>query len=101
MMPNVPGTNSSAQLDSSEIKVAIIEDQTHIREGLSLLIDSADGYRCTGKFESMEEALEKIGKPLPDVVLVDIGLPGMSGIQGIRLLKERHPGLLLVTLTVY
>ena len=49
----------------------------------------------------MEEALPKIGYDLPDVVLVDIGLPGMSGIEGIRLLKERHPDLLLLMLTVY
>jgi DNA-binding NarL/FixJ family response regulator len=49
----------------------------------------------------MEEALEKIGSSLPDVVLVDIGLPGMSGVEGIRILKERYPGLLLVMNTVY
>jgi DNA-binding NarL/FixJ family response regulator len=64
-------------------------------------IGSASGYRCTGAFASMEEALKEIGKALPDVALVDLGLPGMSGIQGIRLLKQRHPDLHLVTLTVY
>src|SRR5206468_8524347 len=101
MMGNTPSTKSPAQSDAAEIKVAIIEDQTHIREGLALLIDSADGYRCTGEFESMEEALDKIGKQLPDVALVDIGLPGMSGIEGIHLLKQRYPDVLLVALTVY
>jgi DNA-binding NarL/FixJ family response regulator len=83
------------------IKVAIIEDRHEIREGLKMLIDGTDGHHCTGSYGSMEEALSRIDRELPDVVLVDIGLPGMSGIEGIRLLKERHPDLVLVMLTVY
>ena len=87
--------------DAGQIKVAIIEDLPELREGLAVLIDFAAGYRCTGKFDSMETALAAIGQQLPDVVLVDIGLPGMSGIEGIRLLKQSYPDLLLVMLTVY
>ena len=83
------------------IKVAIVEDQREFRECLAILIDGTEGYRCTGSFRSMEEALDRIGGNLPDVVLVDIGLPGMSGVDGIRILKERYPGLLLVMNTVY
>ena len=83
------------------IKVAVIEDRREIREGLRILIDGTESYRCTGTFRSMEEALPKIGNGLPDVALVDIGLPGMNGIEGIRLLKERYPDLLLLMLTVY
>jgi DNA-binding NarL/FixJ family response regulator len=49
----------------------------------------------------MEEALEALKTELPDAALVDIGLPGMNGIEGIRLIKERHPGIRLVMLTVY
>ena len=49
----------------------------------------------------MEEALDKIDTNLPDVVLADIGLPGMNGIEGVRLLKQRHPSLTLLMLTVY
>jgi DNA-binding NarL/FixJ family response regulator len=83
------------------IKVAIVEDQRDIRDGLASLIKFTEGYQCTGSFRSMEEALEKIRFELPDIMLVDIGLPGMSGIEGIRFLKESYPGILLLMLTVY
>ena len=91
----------SAAARAGVIKVAVIEDRREIREGLRMLIDGTESYRCTGTFRSMEEALPKIGNGLPDVALVDIGLPGMNGIEGIRLLKERYPDLLLLVLTVY
>ncbi len=83
------------------IKVAIIEDQRQIREGLAMLIGGTDGYSCTGSYGSMEEALEKIRREQPDLVLSDIGLPGMDGIEGIRILKERYPNLLVLMLSVY
>jgi DNA-binding NarL/FixJ family response regulator len=83
------------------IKVAIIEDRREIREGLAMLIGMTEGYICTGAYRSMEEALDKIARELPDVVLSDIGLPGMDGIEGIRILKERHPKLLILMLSVY
>lgn len=83
------------------IKVVIIEDVAKIRDGLKTLIDGTEGYCCIGAFRSMEETLPQIGRDLPDVVLVDIGLPGMSGIEGIRELKERHPNLSVLMLTVY
>jgi DNA-binding NarL/FixJ family response regulator len=83
------------------LKVGIIEDQPKIREGLRSLIDGTDGYRCVGSFGSMEEALAKVNSDLPDVLLVDIGLPGMSGIEGTRRLKDQHPGLAVMMLTVY
>src|SRR3954465_2241079 len=88
-------------LPASPLKVAIVEDQRDIRECLTLLVNGTDGYICTGSYRSMEEALEKISRQLPDVVLSDIGLPGMDGIAGVRLLKQRHPELLVLMLTVY
>src|SRR5687768_9018362 len=68
--------------------VAIIEDRREIREGLQMLINGTDTYRCTGTYRSMEDALSGIGSEVPDVALVDIGLPGMSGIEGITVLKR-------------
>jgi DNA-binding NarL/FixJ family response regulator len=83
------------------IKAAIVEDRREIREGLAMLIGGTEGFRCTGSFRSMEEALSKISFDLPDIVLCDIQLPGMSGIEGMRILKERYPNMLLLMLTVY
>lgn len=85
----------------SPIKAAIIEDTRDIREGLAMLINGTEGYRCIHAFRSMEEALEGMERELPHVVLVDIGLPGMSGIEGMRILKSRHPDLPMLMLTVY
>src|SRR5262245_36134250 len=84
-----------------EIRVAIIEDVRSLREGFWMLIDGTPGFHCTASFRTMEEALARLGFDLPDVVLIDIGLPGMSGIEGTRLLKERYPELVLLILTVY
>jgi DNA-binding NarL/FixJ family response regulator len=95
-------TPTHAQTTSaSAIRVAIIEDQRDIREGLATMLKFTEGYACIGAYRSMEEALDGIKGNLPEVALVDIGLPGMNGIEGIRLLKERHPGMLLLMLTVY
>jgi DNA-binding NarL/FixJ family response regulator len=93
--------NPSAELPADTIKVAIIEDHQKFRECLEFLLNNTPGYRCVGSFRSMEEALEKIKLQLPDVALVDIGLPGMSGVDGVRILKERFPGLLMLMNTVY
>jgi DNA-binding NarL/FixJ family response regulator len=71
-----------------DIRVAIVEDRVRTREAIQSLIDGTPGYRCTGSFGSMEEALDQIDSDPPAVVLLDIGLPGMSGV-------------LLVMLTVY
>lgn len=86
---------------SAGIRVYIIEDQREIREGLATLIRGTAGFDCRGAFRSMEEALVHVEKDRPEVALLDIGLPGMSGIEGIPLLLEKCPGLLILMLTVF
>jgi len=81
--------------------VAIIEDQTRTREGLRALIASSDGFECIGAWGSMEQALAADWRVQPNVVLLDLGLPGMSGIEGITVLRKRAPEAALVVLTVY
>ncbi len=83
------------------IKVAIIEDRREIREGLATLIGFTDGFECVGKYGSMEEAIASLRHRAPDVVLSDIGLPGMDGIEGVKILKETYPNLTILMLSVY
>ena len=83
------------------IKTAIIEDMGQIRDGLTMLINFTEGFTCTGSYRSVEEALQKIRFDVPDVLLSDIGLPGMSGIEGVNILKEKYPQMLILILTVY
>jgi DNA-binding NarL/FixJ family response regulator len=83
------------------IKTAIVEDMRDIREGLVTLINFTDGFTCTGSYRSMEDAIPQIRHKIPDVLLSDIGLPGMSGIEGIRILKELYPEMTVLMLTVY
>jgi DNA-binding NarL/FixJ family response regulator len=94
-----PGSSTDGA--SGTIRVMIVEDRHQIRQGLSVLIDGTEGFRCTGAFISMEQALPEIEKDRPDVVLVDIGLPGMSGIEGIRRVKKRHPEMLMLVLSIH
>ena len=83
------------------IDVAIVEDKREIREGLGSLIAGSAGFSCARRFDSMEAALAALAPPLPGVMLVDLALPGMSGIDGIRILKERYPRIVCVVLSVY
>jgi DNA-binding NarL/FixJ family response regulator len=91
----------SASASGRTVRVAVIEDLREVREGLALLIGGTTGFACVGAYRTMEDALAGIARPLPDVVLTDIGLPGMSGIDGTRLLCERHPQVPVVALSVY
>src|SRR5262245_14848059 len=83
------------------IRVAIIEDDQEISKGLADLIAGSQGFRCVMTAASVEKAMFLLDRDLPDIVLVDIGLPGISGIEGIRRFKQRYPGMLFLVLTVY
>lgn len=86
---------------TSSIKVAIIEDHREYREYLAALVGGSEGFRCAGSFGSVEEAIKKIPLDVPDIILTDIGLPGMSGIDGIRILKEKYPNILILVETIH
>ena len=83
------------------ITVALVEDDAGIRENLARLIDGAPGFRCVGVFATGEEALSRLRGLCPGVVLVDINLPQMSGIELVASLKASEPSLQFLMLTVY
>ena len=81
--------------------VAIIEDDGTIREILGSWLNRTEGYECIGQFESVERALIGLPPLRPNVVLTDINLPGLSGIEGVRALKQQLPATHFLMLTVY
>jgi DNA-binding NarL/FixJ family response regulator len=86
---------------AAPIQVAIVEDERRTRDGLRSLIESSNGFRCVGSWGSVEEALTSIAGAGPQVTLLDLGLPGMSGIEGIKPLHDSCPHTAIVVLTVY
>lgn len=87
--------------ERTPIKVALVEDDNSTREGLRLLIHGSPGFHCTGAYESVEDALLALPGELPDVLLMDINLPGMSGREGVRIIKDRWPSIEVLMLSVY
>ena len=83
------------------ICVSIVEDHAEIREGLAMLINATEGYECTQTYGDCETAISGIEKDIPDVILMDIGLPGMSGIEGIKIIKQKHPEIDIIVLSIH
>jgi len=83
------------------ITVSIVEDDPEVRGSLARLINSSPGYRCVSEHASAENALQEIPKVNPEVVLMDINLPGINGVECTRKLKQALPQTQIVMLTVY
>jgi len=83
------------------IRVAIVEDDEQVRENLATLINATRGFECVGTHPSGEHLLETLPRRRPDVVLMDIHLPGMSGVECVRRLKSQAAEVQVVMLTVY
>src|SRR6202007_462697 len=84
-----------------DIRIVIIEDDQIIREGYALLIGQTEGYQVVNGYVSFDEAAKGIADNAPDVVLLDMELPGTNGIQAIPKLKRMLPHAYIVILTVY
>jgi DNA-binding NarL/FixJ family response regulator len=83
------------------IDVIIVEDNDTVREGLSVLINGTEGFRCIATYSDCESLLKDIDDLTPDILLMDIVLPGMSGIDGVKKIKEIAPDLNILMLTIY
>ncbi|MHB8580158.1 MAG: response regulator [Ignavibacteriaceae bacterium] len=83
------------------INIAIVDDKDEIREGLSYLINSSEGFKCAAKYSNAEDALKEIPTLNIDVVLMDINLPGMSGIDCVIELKRKRKDIQIMMLTIF
>jgi len=83
------------------ITVSIVEDNDQLRGTLARVINRAEGFRCLSQYPDAEAAVEALPRDRPDVVLMDINLPGMNGVECVRRLKQLAPDSLVIMLTVY
>ena len=83
------------------VRVTIFEDNRNLREGLFQLIDGSDGFTCGGAFANCLNIVEDIEKTTPDVILMDIEMPGISGIEAVKLAKEKFPDVKILMETIF
>ena len=85
----------------ADISVAIVEDHPDLRNSLTLILNGTSGFSCVGSYTSCEALLEELTDIKPEVVLMDIGLPGMSGIEGVRKVKTLRDSTKVLMQTIY
>ena len=83
------------------IRVTIFEDNKSLRQGLYQLINGSEGFVCAAAFEDCLNLLKNIEDTKPDVVLMDIEMPGINGIEAVRILREKYPGLKILMQTIF
>ena len=83
------------------IKVAIFDDNYLLREGLCHLIHASENYTCTGAFNDCSDLKHKINRSEPDIILMDIEMPGMSGLEALKIIKQDYPGIKVIMQTVF
>ena len=84
-----------------KIKVTIFEDNKSLRMGLYQLINGSEGFECAGAFENCSNLLKDIENTKPDVVLMDIQMPGITGIEAVKILREKYPDLKILMQTIF
>jgi RNA polymerase sigma factor (sigma-70 family) len=83
------------------ITVSIVEDSEKLRGTLARVLNRAEGFKCVSQYPSAEDALKDLPTTKPEVVLMDINLPGINGVECVRQLKKIAPEILIIMLTVY
>ena len=92
---------TSTQTKCQPVRVIVIEDERELRYGLQTILNYTPDFVCVKSFSAMDEALRHIHADSADLILTDIGLPRLNGIEGTRILRERFPALPIVVLTVH
>ncbi len=88
-------------MNPAKKRIYLIEDDKDIRTSFSLIINGSGKYEIIGSYGSFEEAFKQYFKNIPDIVMMDIHLPGINGIEATRILKEKHPQVEVIMVTVY
>jgi len=83
------------------IKVVVFEDNHLLREGLYHLIHASENYICTGAYPDCSDLLYKIKQSAPDIILMDIEMPGMSGLEALKIIRQNFPGIKIIMQTVF
>jgi DNA-binding NarL/FixJ family response regulator len=96
-----PTVHTSTETAVKALRVVLIEDVREVRESLAALLSGTAGYKCVGAYGMMETALARIENDRPDIILTDLGLPGMSGVEGIEKLRELFPQTPILALTIF
>lgn len=92
---------NAPQVQAGSVPVAIVEDSRDLRLGMSYILEGSDRCHCVGAFPRAEALLDAVDGLKPQVVLMDIGLPRMSGVEATRILKQQHPEIEIVILSVF
>jgi DNA-binding NarL/FixJ family response regulator len=83
------------------IRIAIVEDNNALRSSLESMFNRTEGMRCVASLNNLLNVIGEIGATLPDIILMDIGLPNISGIEGVRTVKAHFPGIHVLMFTVF
>lgn len=83
------------------IKVVLYEDNPQLREGLTMLLNGSDGFDVIGAFKNCDNVVQEVTSLQPDVILMDIDMPGTNGIQGLKLVRQQHSEVKILMLTVF
>jgi DNA-binding NarL/FixJ family response regulator len=97
----IPSPKQNPARGPAPLKVCVVDDDPRFRKNLAGLLARTEGFACVGSFQNGEEALLRIKDATAEVVMMDINLPGMSGVECARRLKAAHPELQIIMLTVY
>lgn len=84
-----------------DLKIAVFDDNKPRRELLQILIDSTEGYKCVGAFEDCRNVIMHISTDIPDIILMDIDMPYVNGIEGLMLIKEKFPAIKILMQTIF
>src|SRR5262245_50358055 len=84
-----------------DIRVVVFEDNSNLRQGLFNLLEANDGFVCAGAYGHCERVIENIEESLPDLILMDIELPGINGIDAVKIIRGVYPDLKILMETIF